>query len=93
MLRTQKMIDKGLIDEVFYLESRYSRSPKPMKAIGVVETLSYLDGKISLDKLKELITIHTAQLAKRQETFNNSQFAKREKLLIQDLKNKLISIF
>ncbi len=74
-LRTEKMIASGLIDEVAELERRYGRFPNSMKAIGIIETLGYLDGKISKEELRELITIHTAQLAKRQQTFNANQFA------------------
>lgn len=50
-----------------------------MKSIGIIETLDYLDGKIDKKRLEELITTHTAQLAKRQRTFNRSQFANIEK--------------
>ncbi len=91
--RTAIMIEQGVIDEVFELEKKYSRKPTPMKAIGIVESLAYLDGKIDKNQLHELITIHTAQLAKRQETFNKSQFSHVEKLLIKDLKEKLLYIF
>jgi len=73
-LRTHKMIQAGLIDEVAELERRYGRSPNSMKAIGILETLEYLDGKISLQQMRELIATHTAQLAKRQQTFNANQF-------------------
>jgi len=75
------------------LEKQYTRLPNPMKAIGVVETLAFLDGKIDKKELHNLITIHTAQLAKRQETFNKSQFPKVTKLLKKDLKQKLLSNF
>ncbi len=73
-LRTKRMIETGLVEEVFALERKYGRAPKPMGAIGIKETLSYLDGRFSLLDLEEQIMIHTAQLAKRQRTFNASQF-------------------
>jgi len=73
-LRTEKMIKDGLIDEVCMLERKYSRSPKSMKAIGIKETLAYLDGIYSKNKMIEKITTNTTRLAKRQKTFNNSQF-------------------
>ena len=92
-LRTSIMIARGLVDEVFALEKKYTRKPNPMKAIGIVESLSYLDGKIDKKELQNLISIHTAQLAKRQETFNKSQFPYIHKLLKQDLKEKLLSNF
>lgn len=73
-LRTQKMITAGLIDEVAELDRLYGRVPNSMKAIGILETLAYLDGKITKFELYEQITIHTGQLAKRQQTFNTHQF-------------------
>lgn len=73
-LRTKKMIQSGVIDEVISLEKNYTRAPNCMASIGIKETLDYLDGKIDKKQLEELISIHTAQLAKRQRTFNNSQF-------------------
>jgi len=72
--RTNKMLDMGLIDEVCYLEQKYTRYPNTMKSIGIVEVLEYLDSKVSLDKMVENISTHTAQLAKRQQTFNKTQF-------------------
>jgi tRNA dimethylallyltransferase len=73
-LRTQLMLKEGLIDEVALCERLYGRSPNSMKAIGIIETLEYLDGKWSKKELSQLITTHTAQLAKRQQTFNAHQF-------------------
>lgn len=73
-LRTQKMCDAGLIDEIATLEKKYTRAINPMKAIGIVEVLDFLDGKVSYETMQELITTHTAQLAKRQQTFNKTQF-------------------
>lgn len=72
--RTEKMIQNGLIDEVFYLEKKYTREPKPLNAIGLKETLAYLDGIYTLQELQEKISTNTARLAKRQRTFNKSQF-------------------
>lgn len=73
-LRTKSMIEDGLINEVCALEKKYSRAPNCMKAIGIKETLAYLDGVYDKPLLIEKITTHTARLAKRQRTFNNSQF-------------------
>jgi len=74
-LRTQQMIENGLIDEVCKLERKYTRAPHCMKAIGIKETLAYLDGIYDKKMLQEKIAVHTAQLAKRQTTFNRSQFS------------------
>lgn len=72
--RTAKMIAEGIIDEVAELERCYGRAPNSMKAIGIIEVLAYLDGKISKQEMETLIFTHTAQLAKRQQTFNTHQF-------------------
>jgi tRNA dimethylallyltransferase len=74
MNRTKRMITEGLIDEVASLEYRYSRAPNCMKAIGIKETLDYLDGRYDKQTLEEKIATNTARLAKRQTTFNRSQF-------------------
>ncbi|WP_457596067.1 tRNA (adenosine(37)-N6)-dimethylallyltransferase MiaA [Hydrogenimonas sp.] len=72
--RTEAMFRQGLVDEVARLEKRYGRAPHPMKAIGLVEVLDYFDGRYSYRETKERIAIHTRQLAKRQKTFNRTQF-------------------
>ena len=90
--RTKKMLASGLIDEVCYLEHKYTREPNPMKAIGIVETLEYLDGKLNKEELQERIVIHTAQLAKRQQTFNKNQFEKKVSLELEELKERLLHL-
>ncbi|WP_457745429.1 tRNA (adenosine(37)-N6)-dimethylallyltransferase MiaA [Sulfurimonas sp.] len=72
--RVKKMYATGLVDEVCYLEQKYTRAPNPMKAIGIIEVLEFLDGKTNKNEMLALIATHTAQLAKRQQTFNRSQF-------------------
>jgi len=72
--RTHKMIDLGLIDEVAMLEHKYGRKHNAMKAIGIIEVLEYLDGFVSKEEMTANIITHTAQLAKRQQTFNRTQF-------------------
>ena len=72
---TKILNGQSLIDEVAELERVYGRVPNSMKAIGIVETLEYLDGFIGKRELEEKIATHTAQLAKRQQTFNAHQFA------------------
>ena len=88
--RTLKMIKCGLIDEVFYLEKNYTRKPNCMKAIGIKEVLAYLDGNYSKMEMKEKIVTHTAQLAKRQRTFNASQFQNKTALPLHELSNLLL---
>lgn len=93
--RTHKMLEFGLIDEVCFLEKKYTRAPHAMNSIGIVEVLEYLDGKITKDEMVENISIHTAQLAKRQQTFNKTQFKnitnapleELEGIILKDLRN------
>ena len=61
-----------------------------MKAIGVKETLAYLDGIYSKPVLEEKITINTGRLAKRQETFNRSQFKNVVRGELQMIEKKLL---
>jgi tRNA dimethylallyltransferase len=84
------MIKCGLIDEVFYLEKNYTRLPNSMKAIGIKEVLDYLDGKHTKKEMKEKIVTHTAQLAKRQRTFNTSQFKDKVSLPLEELRELLL---
>ena len=90
-LRTQLMADNGLIDEICMLEKKYGRSPNCMHAIGIKETLAYLDGVYSRDEMIEKITTNTSRLAKRQKTFNNSQFKNVVKGSVEELEKMLLS--
>ena len=73
--RTKKMFEKGLIDEVAYLEATYKDRRLPaLKAIGIKEVLDYFNGIYSKNELFEKIITNTARLAKRQQTFNKTQF-------------------
>ncbi|MCW9026973.1 MAG: tRNA (adenosine(37)-N6)-dimethylallyltransferase MiaA [Thiovulaceae bacterium] len=89
--RTHKMLDLGLIDEVCYLEQKYTRLPNSMGAIGIVEVLEYLDGKIDKNEMLELISTHTAQLAKRQQTFNKNQFENIISAPLEELEDIILS--
>ncbi|PAF48767.1 tRNA (adenosine(37)-N6)-dimethylallyltransferase MiaA [Helicobacter sp. 12S02232-10] len=73
-IRSAKMIQEGIIEEIACLIQKYPRDSQPFKAIGPKECISYLDGNISIKALEEEICIHTNQLAKRQSTFNRTQF-------------------
>lgn len=65
--RVDKMIDRGLIDEVKSLCSY--RDCQSMQAIGYKEIIAYLDGEMSLDDAIERIKINTRHYAKRQMTY------------------------
>jgi tRNA dimethylallyltransferase len=90
-IRTKKMLDMGLINEIAYLEKRYTQAPNCMKAIGIREVLDYFNGLYNIDELREKIIINTARLAKRQRTFNRSQFRYKVSLPLDKLKSYLIS--
>ncbi len=91
--RTSKMLELGLIDEVCQLEHDYSRATHSMGAIGIVEVLEYLDGKVSVNKMIELISTHTAQLAKRQQTFNRTQFENITSAPLENLEDIILSMY
>ncbi|QOG12571.1 tRNA (adenosine(37)-N6)-dimethylallyltransferase MiaA [Arcobacter sp. FWKO B] len=92
-LRTIKMIEDGLIDEVIYLEKKYPRNLNSMKSIGIIETLDYLDGKSTKKELLDLISIHTAQLAKKQRTFNKTQLPTHTKDSLSNIKKAIFKNF
>ena len=89
--RTNKMLEFGLIDEVCRLEKKYTRVPHAMSSIGIVEVLEYLDGKVTKDKMLENISTHTSQLAKRQQTFNRTQFKNITNAPLQDLEEIILN--
>ena len=89
-LRTNIMLSEALIDEICMLEKKYGRKPNCMKSIGIKETLAYLDGIYDKSMLIEKITTNTARLAKRQTTFNNSQFENVIKGSIEELEKILL---
>lgn len=89
--RTLKMLEAGLIDEVCYLEQKYTRLPHAMNSIGIVEVLEYLDNKVSINEMLKNISIHTAQLAKRQQTFNRTQFGDVINAPLEDLERIILA--
>ena len=88
--RTEQMLQDGLIDEVAMLEAKYTRTPHCMKAIGIKETLAYLDGIYDKKMLAQKITTNTARLAKRQNTFNRSQFTEITRADLHSLEKMLL---
>ena len=90
VLRTDTMIQEGLIDEICFLEKKYSRLPHCMKAIGIKETLAYLDGIYNKAMMRDKIITNTSRLAKRQNTFNQSQFKQVKQGSIEALEKLLL---
>jgi len=93
-LRTKQMIEQGVLDEVITLEKTYTRLPNCMSSIGILESLEYLDGKISKKELEEKISVNTSRLAKRQRTFNRGQFNDiQTKNIITNLNSDILKYF
>ncbi|MDN5068115.1 tRNA (adenosine(37)-N6)-dimethylallyltransferase MiaA [Aliarcobacter butzleri] len=91
--RTNTMIKSGLIDEIIYLERKYTRAPNCMSSIGIIETFEYLDGKLSKEELEEKISQNTMKLAKRQNTFNKGQFLNKTSNIIDNLNSDILKYF
>ena len=91
--RTNKMADTGLIDEVAMLEHKYGRNHNAMKAIGIIEVLEYLDGDCTKEEMIENIITHTVQLAKRQQTFNRTQFEEAVSAELAELPELISKVF
>lgn len=68
-LRTQKMLQDGLIDEVSVLTKKYPPTCKPFYSVGYQETVEYLKGHMTVSELEEKIVIRTRQLARKQLTW------------------------
>lgn len=92
-LRSKIMLNDGLIDEVIFLEKKYAREANAMNSIGILETLQYLDGKLTREELVNKISMNTARLAKRQVTFNKGQFDENMHSNIIENLNKVILKF
>ena len=92
--RTALMMNDGIIDEVIYLEKKYTRKPNSMSSIGILETLEFLDGKLNKKQLEEKIAQNTIKLAKRQNTFNKGQFkSNKASNIITNLNSDIIKYF
>ena len=72
--RVDLMIKEGLVEEVKSLLDKYQLSITARQAIGYKEIIDYLDEKITLEAVIELIKKRTRNYAKRQVTFFKHQF-------------------
>ena len=72
--RFEEMLELGLINELRELRTNYALDPSlpAMRCVGYRETWDYLDGKLSLTRLREQGIAATRQLAKRQLTWLRS---------------------
>lgn len=68
--RVDDMMKKGLVEEVKgLLEKGYSRDLNSMQALGYKETIEYLDGRWTKEKMVEELKKRTRNFAKRQMTW------------------------
>ena len=67
--RIREMIDNGLVNEVRYLQRKYSWALSPMHSIDYHEFKDYFEGKTTLEETKEIIKKHHADYARRQMTW------------------------
>ena len=85
--RTDAMIKEGAILEADrFNKLKISKDLSSNKVIGLIEIKDYLNKKISLNDLKEKITIKTRQYAKRQSTWSRGQMSEWQKIKYSDLK-------
>ncbi len=68
-LRTQKMVELGLVQEVESLCSKYGAALPLLDTLGYAEFKQYILGNISLDMAISDTVLHTRQFAKRQRTW------------------------
>lgn len=88
-LRTKQMFQKGLLEEASFLFHHYDKGLKPLNSIGLKECGEFLRGELSKNELETLINTHTAQLAKRQRTFNKKfdSIKLEDKQALEKIKN------
>ena len=80
-LRSIEMIEEGAIKEVKkFIKLKIKKDLSVNRVIGIDELTQYLDKKINLDQVKELISIKTRQYAKRQATWARSRMTSWKKI-------------
>ncbi len=67
--RTNKMFEKGLVQETKNLLNSNPQIPKSMFCVGYKQVVEFVQGKCTLQECHEKIVIATRQLAKKQKTF------------------------
>lgn len=67
--RVDIMIEKGLIEEVRKLLTKYNEFPTAMQGLGYKEVKQYLDGELSKEEMIEKIKQESRRYAKRQFTW------------------------
>lgn len=74
--RTKNMLDSGAVREVQEAYEKYAnlKSYQCARAIGVKDAIEFIEKKINPEQLENQINKNTLLLAKRQITFNTTQF-------------------
>jgi tRNA dimethylallyltransferase len=70
--RCERMVGKGLVEEVRRLLERYGPGVQPFKAVGYREMLAHVMGEIGLDEGVALMKRNSRRFAKRQMTWFRS---------------------
>jgi tRNA dimethylallyltransferase len=96
--RVDKMIEKGLVEEVkALLNSGFKDALTASEAIGYKEILSYLKGEYTLDQAIEQIKTATRRYAKRQRSWfkrdKNIQWLDTETLSLDEMTEVIVSSF
>ncbi len=71
--RVDKLIEKGLLEEVKMLYQKYGLTKALTSSIGYKELIAYLKGLMTLGEAINLIKLKTRKYAKRQYTWINNQ--------------------
>jgi tRNA dimethylallyltransferase len=80
-LRTIKMLHKGAIEEVKRFSSKKIKKDTSVNKVrGIHELKQYLKNQMTLDEVRELISIRTRQYAKRQATWARSRMLSWNKI-------------
>ena len=91
-VRTKAMFERGLLEEAEFLFARYGSECRALGCIGLKECGQLLRGQISRAQCEQLVSLHTVQLAKRQRTFNRSQFADKISAPPQELEREILKL-
>jgi len=92
-IRTNEMLKLGALNEVKrFLKLKIKKDNSSNKVIGIEEIKDYLSKKLTLDEIKDKISIKTRQYAKRQSTWARGQMMNWKKLTTEDLKKFLKKI-
>ena len=68
-MRVDKMLEKGLVDEVYSIYKTIPPNSQSLQGIGYKELIAYFNGECDLSQSIELIKQHSRNYVKRQITF------------------------